>query len=50
MLDFHIDITLHKSPCHIVSLDYMDAVGNHHMNVREGLKLTRMDKDGNIIE
>lgn len=49
MLDFHIDTTLHNIPCHIVSLDYMDSVGNHHMNVREGLVLTRLDKSGSPI-
>lgn len=46
---FDIDITLYDLPCLLVSIDYMDSVGNHIMNVREMINFVRLDKDGNKL-
>lgn len=34
----HIDIEFEKHPCHLLGLDYVDYIGSHTNDVKEGLK------------
>lgn len=49
-LKVNLDISFPKIPCDILSLDVMDIMGNHQMNVGGNLKKKTFDKNGNIIK
>lgn len=45
-----MNITMHKTPCHVLSLDVVDVTGVHVVDVVGRLHKHRLDKDGNYIE
>lgn len=49
-LKVNMDISFPKIPCDILSLDVMDIMGNHQMNVGGNLKKQTFDKNGKIIK
>ena len=48
-LHINLDITLPKSPCHILSLDIVDVTGVHLVDIEGKLNKYRLDKHGNEI-
>ena len=44
-----MNITMHKSPCHILSLDVVDVTGVHVVDVAGKLHKYRLDRQGNHI-
>jgi hypothetical protein len=48
-LPINFNITFPHAPCHLVSLDYMDSVGNHVLDVKEVVNKVRLDASGNVI-
>ena len=44
-----LDITFPKYPCGLLSLDKMDVLHSHIMDVSENLKKNRINKKGRII-
>ncbi|CAG9314954.1 unnamed protein product [Blepharisma stoltei] len=49
LLPINLNITLFRSPCLTVSLDQLDSLGNHVVDVGGALTKTRLDKNGNRI-
>lgn len=49
-LTVNMAVRLHKYPCGLVSLDKLDQVHTHTVDVQENLKKIRTDKSGKIIE
>lgn len=49
-MQVNIDIILNWYPCGLVSLDIMDILHTHSMDVKEGLKKTRIDKNKKNIK
>ncbi|CAG9312499.1 unnamed protein product [Blepharisma stoltei] len=49
LLPININITLYRAPCLTVSLDQLDSLGNHVVDVGGALTKTRLDKNGNRI-
>lgn len=45
----NLDVTFHRLPCLILSLDKQDVMGTHHVNIGEHLNKYNLDKDGNQI-
>lgn len=45
----NLDMTFHRLPCLILSLDKQDVMGTHHVNIGEHLNKYNLDKDGNQI-
>jgi hypothetical protein len=50
MLDVYLDVTLPSIPCGLLSLDHMDSLGAHNMNITGGVRKVRLDKSGNAID
>lgn len=50
LLQVNVNMTLYNAPCLILSLDQMDSMGTHNIDIEGFLTKTRLDKDGNIIE
>src|SRR4051812_37244702 len=46
----NVDITLHRLPCTILSLDVQDIMGTHSLNVQGKLLKHRLDKTGTTLE
>lgn len=44
-----MNITMHRAPCHILSLDIVDVTGVHVVDVAGKLFKHRLDSSGNII-
>lgn len=44
-----MDITLHKFPCSILSIDVQDVMGSHTVNVHGTLTKNKLSKDGKIV-
>lgn len=44
-----MNITMHRAPCHILSLDIVDVTGVHVVDVGGKLHKHRLDKDGNYL-
>lgn len=42
-IQVYIDITLYKYPCGLVSLDVMDVLHSHTLNVKDELKKIRIN-------
>jgi len=49
-LNVNLEVLMHQYPCALVSLDKMDEVHTHTMDVKENLSKIRMGKDGMAIE
>jgi Endoplasmic reticulum vesicle transporter/Endoplasmic Reticulum-Golgi Intermediate Compartment (ERGIC) len=45
----NLDISLHRFPCSLVSLDIQDIMGSHTVNVHGTLTKNKLSKDGKII-
>lgn len=45
----HLDVLLFRYPCGLLSLDKIDAVHTHIMNVKEGLRKFRVDSNRRVI-
>ncbi len=39
-----LDITLYKYPCSLLSLDVMDVLHSHTLNLEENITKTRIDR------
>lgn len=48
-LNINMIITMHKSPCHILSMDVVDVTGVHVVDVAGKLHKYRLDKNGNHL-
>lgn len=48
-IKLNFDIVFLKSPCHFLSLDLEDTSGMHEMNIRQNVKLFRLDREGKVI-
>lgn len=44
MLQINIDFAFHHAPCHFLSLDAQDILGNHQMNLATNLKKIRLNQ------
>lgn len=44
-----MNITMHKTPCHVLSLDIVDVTGVHVVDVAGRLFKHRLDKAGQLI-
>jgi hypothetical protein len=49
-LHINLDITLHKAPCSILSLDIVDVTGVHVVDIEGKLLKHRLDEYGNEID
>lgn len=49
-LHINLDITLHKCPCAILSLDLVDVTGVHMVDIVGKLEKYRLDKEGREID
>jgi hypothetical protein len=45
-----MNITMHKTPCHVLSLDVVDVTGVHVVDVAGRLHKHRLDRDGKYLE
>ena len=45
-----MNVTLHKCPCHVLSLDIVDVTGVHVVDVKGNLSKLRIDKNGKKLE
>lgn len=45
----NVDITLHKFPCSILSVDIQDVMGTHSVNVHGTLTKNKLNKYGKVI-
>ena len=48
-LNINMNITMHKAPCHILSLDIVDVTGVHVVDVQGKLFKHKIDKEGKYI-
>ena len=48
-LMINVDITMHRIPCYILSMDISDFTGAHTSNVAGTLVKKSLDKDGNVL-
>ena len=48
-LKINIDITLHKFPCSILSIDVQDVMGSHSVNVHGTLTKNKLNSQGKVI-
>ena len=48
-LTIHLDVLMFRYPCGLVSLDKIDAVHTHIMNVKEGLEKVRISRNNDEI-
>ena len=48
-LNINMNITMHRAPCHILSLDVVDVTGVHVVDVAGRLHKHRIDRNGNYI-
>jgi hypothetical protein len=48
-LNINMNITLHRAPCHILSLDIVDVTGVHVVDVGGRLLKHRIDMQGNYL-
>lgn len=48
-LIINLDITLHRLPCQIISLDLQDIMGTHSLNIGGKLFKNRLDKNGLVL-
>lgn len=48
-LIINLDITLHRYPCSILSLDVQDIMGSHTVNVHGSLTKNKLDSNGRVI-
>lgn len=46
----NIDITFHKAPCYIISLDLVDVTGVHMVDIEGTLHKNVLDKNGMFIK
>lgn len=44
-----LDVTFHQYPCGMLSLDKMDVLHSHIVDVEENLKKIRINKKGRVI-
>ncbi len=44
-----MNITMHKTPCHVLSLDIVDITGVHVVDVQGKLNKHRIDKNGGYV-
>eukprot|EP00362_Geleiidae_sp_MMETSP1317_P001380 CAMPEP_0201283312 /NCGR_PEP_ID=MMETSP1317-20130820/8203_1 /ASSEMBLY_ACC=CAM_ASM_000770 /TAXON_ID=187299 /ORGANISM="Undescribed Undescribed, Strain Undescribed" /LENGTH=84 /DNA_ID=CAMNT_0047599101 /DNA_START=228 /DNA_END=482 /DNA_ORIENTATION=+ len=44
-----MDIDLPEMPCSCVSIDAMDIMGNHEINVHGSLNKIKLDSQGNVM-
>lgn len=49
-LTVNIAVKLHRYPCGLLSLDKLDQVHTHTVDVAENLQKLRIDADGNVID
>ena len=49
-LHINLDITLEKTPCHILSLDIVDITGVHVVDIEGKLHKYRLDEAGKVID
>ncbi len=48
-LIINFDVTLHSFPCSIVSIDVMDIMGSHSVNVHGTITKNKLNKEGKVI-
>jgi len=48
-IQVNLEMTLHKMPCYIVSLDAQDIMGSHEVNIHGSLYKTRLSRAGQAI-
>jgi len=48
-IDINFGINFPNTPCHIISVDQEDSVGNHRMDIRDTVLKNRMNKNGLLI-
>ena len=48
-LMINVDITLHRFPCSLLSIDIQDVMGSHTVNVHGTLTKNKLDKTGKVI-
>lgn len=48
-LDIHLGIRFPNVPCHLISVDQEDSIGNHRLDIRDTITKTRLNNIGNII-
>lgn len=48
-VNINVDVTFHRMPCDILSLDVQDIMGTHKTDLMGDLKKNRLSKDGKIL-
>ncbi|CEM24367.1 unnamed protein product [Vitrella brassicaformis CCMP3155] len=49
-LQINLDVSIHRLPCEILSLDAQDVMGSHEVDIHGNLVKTRISKDGAELE
>jgi len=48
-VNINVDVTFHRMPCDVLSLDVQDIMGTHKTDLMGDLKKHRLSKDGKIL-